>query len=70
MAIERSEVESRLDDLEGLVEDVPEEVKESLEPYFKALEARLREDIESLGADLMVHIEDVVRGSARARRNS
>jgi hypothetical protein len=70
MAKERSEVEYRLDDLEGLVEDVPEEVEEKFKPYFEALEARLREDIDRLAADLKVHIEDVVRKSERARRNS
>jgi hypothetical protein len=70
MTKERSEVEYRLDDLEGLVEDTPEEVEEKLKPHFEGLETRLREDINRLAADLMVHIEDVVRKSERARRNS
>ncbi len=69
MANERS-VEYRLDVLEGLLEDIPEEVEEKFKPYLEALEARLREDIDRLAGDLMVHIEDVVRKSARARRNS
>jgi hypothetical protein len=69
MPNERSELEYRLDDLEAMVDDLPEVIEERLERRFNALEASLREDITSAEVSLEVYIDNWFK-SLKARRRS
>jgi hypothetical protein len=73
MANER-ENEYRLDELEASVQDMMDDMANTIEERFKlhlkALEASLKEEIGMLGGHIHVDIEDLWTRFVKGRRNS